>query len=92
MTGNINQANPFSLNRLVAFDMAGNELKVGDTVFCKDDSEGGDTGSYWSLQAGTKYIVSAIHDEENLLNPMICVNDSENGPVFPERFLKVIKA
>lgn len=75
----------------VALDCASNVLKTGDRVTCVDESEGGDSGLDFDLQKGQKYIVDSVFDEPHSHAPMICLIDSESGPVFPERFKKTIQ-
>ena len=91
------QHGPYFANRFVsqservALDSGSNILKKGDTVVCLDDTSQGDTGSEFDLKKGQRYTVDGIHDEDHLTAPMVLLLGSCSGPVFPNRFKKVIR-
>ncbi|MCP4262728.1 MAG: hypothetical protein GY774_35265 [Planctomycetes bacterium] len=74
-----------------ATDAANNILCIGDTVFCTTDVELGDTGSDFNLVRKGKYVIDSLVDDNNQFAPMICLADNDSGPVFPERFKKVVR-
>ncbi len=73
--------------RNVAYDIKNNPLVGGEVVKCLDSTEQGDSDSDFDLVDGQHYIIDEIHDEENLLSPMILLKGSNSGPVFPNRFI-----
>ena len=73
--------------RTIAYDQNENPIRGGETVICTDASEQGDSDSDFDLVEGKAYKVDEVHDEENLLSPMILLKDSNSGPVFPNRFI-----
>lgn len=81
-----------SENERVALDSGYNILKKGDVVVCLDDDEHGDTGSEFDLVKGKRYVVDEIYDDDNLYAPMILIENSGSGPVFPNRFKRIIRA
>jgi len=82
------------INRDVTFDANDNEIIAGSPVICIDDSLGGDhdTLSDWDFVKGQKYLVERVFDSENLINPMLVIRGSKNGPVMAERFVVVKKS
>lgn len=80
------------LGERAAFDEAGNALAVGDRVICKDSSLQGDSDTQFDLVEGQKYTIDLIHDEDGLLSPMISLRGSNSGPVFSNRFKKLLSA
>ncbi len=74
-----------------AMDAANNILCTGDTVYCTDDTEQGDTGSEFDLVRKGKYVIDSLIDDDNQSSPMICLAGNDSGPVFPERFKKVVR-
>lgn len=73
--------------RTIAYDQNESPIRGGETVICTDASEQGDSDSDFDLVEGKTYEVDEVHDEENLLSPMILLKDSNSGPVFPNRFV-----
>ncbi|MBD80219.1 MAG: hypothetical protein CL840_14995 [Crocinitomicaceae bacterium] len=73
--------------RTIAYDSNETPIYGGETVICIDATEHGDSDSEFDLVENKVYIVDEVHDEENLLSPMILLKDSNSGPVFPNRFV-----
>jgi hypothetical protein len=77
----------------VATDKNIKALSKGDHVVCVDDSLGGDYDGNIddsSLEAGRKYKINDIYDDEELLRPMIVLENNKNGPLFGCRFVKYL--
>ena len=72
-----------------ALDLNGISLEPGDQVMLVDDANGGDMDTSWDLTFAQKYTIDTLHDEDHLLAPMITLVNSQAGPVFPERFVRV---
>jgi hypothetical protein len=76
-------------SRTVTKDINGTQLTAGSNVVCVDDAIGGDNDveSEWDIVKGKHYVVAHLHDDDNLIEPMVLVIDSKNGPFMANRFI-----
>ena len=75
--------------RTVTKGANGEKIKAGDSVICINAIVGGDNDAIadWDLKQGENYTVSHLFDDDNLIEPMVVIEGSKNGPVLAERFL-----
>jgi hypothetical protein len=76
-------------NRTVTKDINGDQLTAGSNVVCVDDAIGGDNDvdSEWDIVSDKHYVVSHLHDDDNLIEPMVLIIGSKNGPFMANRFI-----
>ena len=75
-----------------AYDSHRRPLSEGVEVVCTDASAQGDTDTEKDfLVAGKIYVIDDVYDDENLLTPMVTLKDTTYGPLFPERFVVLVR-
>lgn len=76
-------------NRIVTKDYLQNEIVLGSVLICINDTIGGDNDNKkaWDIVKGVEYRVSNLFDDDNLLEPMVVIEGSKNGPFLADRFV-----
>jgi hypothetical protein len=75
-------------NRTITKDYNQKDIISGSTVICVDDAISGDndTEGDWDIKEGSMYQISHLYDDDNLLQPMVVIKGSKNGPFMANRF------